>query len=196
VYGEALTGERASQPLSHEIFLIQDADVVTYTVVKTNGCDIAGPIQNRPRFARMQRTWQEIQEAKAPFLYQGEVPSEGVGLFFPVTLLDNPPAEAASVIRENFGPLRAVIKYQDLDEAVRLANGTPYGLGASVWGTDPESLDAIARRLEAGTVWINQHLNVHPNIPFSGHKSSGIGIEFSEDGLKEFCNVQVIANRR
>jgi acyl-CoA reductase-like NAD-dependent aldehyde dehydrogenase len=47
----------------------------------------------------------------------------------------------------------------------------------------------------AGTVWINQHINVHPNIPFSGHKNSGIGIEFSEDGLKEFCNVQVIANR-
>ena len=75
---------------------------------------------------------------KAPILYQGEVPSEGAGLFFPVTLLDNPPAEAAYVIRENFGPLRAVFKYRNLDEAVRLANGTPYGLGASVWGTDPE----------------------------------------------------------
>jgi hypothetical protein len=53
-----------------------------------------------------------------------------------------------------------------------------------------------SRRLDAGTVWINQHLNVHPNIPFSGHKTSGIGIEFGEDGLKEFCNLQVIANRR
>jgi len=91
------------------------------------------------------------------------------GLFFPVTLLDNPPAEAAYVIRENFGPLRAVIKYKDLDEAVRLANGTAYGLGASVWGTDPELLDAVARRLDAGMVWINQHLNLHPNVPFSGH---------------------------
>jgi acyl-CoA reductase-like NAD-dependent aldehyde dehydrogenase len=155
-----------------------------------------GPIQNRPQFALMQTTWEEIQEAKAPILYQGEVPSEGAGLFFPVTLLDNPPAEAAYVMRENFGPLRAVIKYQDLNEAVRLANGTPYGLGASVWGSDPELLDAVARRLDAGMVWINQHLNLHPNIPFSGHKNSGIGIEFSEDGLKEFCNVQVIANRR
>jgi acyl-CoA reductase-like NAD-dependent aldehyde dehydrogenase len=155
-----------------------------------------GPIQNRPQFARMQTTWEEIQEAKAPILYQGEVPSEGAGLFFPVTLLDNPPAEAAYVIQENFGPLRAVIKYKDLDEAVRLANGTSYGLGASVWGTDPELLDAVARRLDAGMVWINQHLNLHPNVPFSGHKNSGIGIEFGEDGLKEFCNVQVIANRR
>jgi acyl-CoA reductase-like NAD-dependent aldehyde dehydrogenase len=61
------------------------------------------------------------------------------GLFFPVTLLDNPPAEAAYVIRENFGPLRAVIKYKDVYEAVRLANGTPYGLEASRWGTDPAS---------------------------------------------------------
>jgi acyl-CoA reductase-like NAD-dependent aldehyde dehydrogenase len=55
---------------------------------------------------------------------------------------------------------------------------------------------AVARRLDAGMVWINQHLNLHPNIPFSGHKNSGIGIEFGEDGLKEFCNVQVIANNR
>jgi len=155
-----------------------------------------GPIQNRPQLARMQTTWEEIQEAKVPILYQGEVPSEGAGLFFPVTLLDNPPAEAAYVIRENFGPLRAVIRYKDLDEAVRLANGTPYGLGASVWGTDPELLDAVARRLDAGMVWINQHLNLHPNVPFSGRKNSGIGIEFGEDGLKEFCNLQVIANRR
>jgi acyl-CoA reductase-like NAD-dependent aldehyde dehydrogenase len=87
-------------------------------------------------------------------------------------------------MRENFGPLRAVIKYQDLDEAVRLANGTPYGLRASVWGTDPELLDAVARRLDAGTVWINQHLNVHPNVRFSGHKSLGIGIEFAKMGSK------------
>ena len=137
-----------------------------------------GPIQNRPQFARMQTTWEEIQEAKAPILYQGEVPSGGAGLFFPVTLLDNPPAEAAYVIRENFGPLRAVIKYQDLDEAVRLANGTPYGLGASVWGRDSESLDAVARRLDAGTVWINQHLNVHPNDSIQWlHKNSGVGID-------------------
>jgi acyl-CoA reductase-like NAD-dependent aldehyde dehydrogenase len=155
-----------------------------------------GPIQNRPQFARLQTTWEEIQKEKVPILYQGEVPSESAGLFFPVTLLDNPPAEAAYVIRENFGPLRAVFKYQDLDEAIRLANGTPYGLGASVWGKDPELLNAVARRLDAGTVWINQHLNAHPNIPFSGHKNSGIGIEFSEDGLKEFCNVQVIANKQ
>jgi acyl-CoA reductase-like NAD-dependent aldehyde dehydrogenase len=77
-----------------------------------------GPIQNRPQLARMQTTWEEIQEAKAPILYHGEVPSEGAGLFFPVILLDNPPAEAAYVIRENFGPLRSVIKYKDLDDAI------------------------------------------------------------------------------
>jgi acyl-CoA reductase-like NAD-dependent aldehyde dehydrogenase len=106
------------------------------------------------------------------------------------------PSQSRACAKKKLGPLRAVIKYQNLNEAVRLANATPYGLGASVWGTDPESLNAVARRLDAGTVWINQPLNVHPNIPFCGHKNSGIGIEFGEDGLKEFCNVQVIANRR
>src|SRR5260370_21765295 len=71
-----------------------------------------GPIQNRPQFARMQTTWEKIQEAKTPVLYQGIVPSEGGGLFFPVTLLDNPPAEATYVIRKIRGPLRARIKYR------------------------------------------------------------------------------------
>ena len=114
-------------------------------------------------------------------------------MFFPVTLLDNPPAEAAYIIRENFGPLRAVFKYKDLDEAVRLANGTPYGLGASVWGTDPESLDAVARRLDAGTVWINQHLVVNPNVPFGGNKDSGFGVQYGAEGLKEYCYLRVIS---
>lgn len=143
-----------------------------------------GPIQNQPQFARMQTAWKEIQEAKASILYQGEVPSEGAGLFFPVTLLDNPPAEAAYVIREIFGPLRAVIKYRHLDEAVRLANGTPYGLGASVWGTDPELLDAVARRLDAGTVWINQHLNVHPTFHSAVTRIQGLALNSARMGSK------------
>jgi acyl-CoA reductase-like NAD-dependent aldehyde dehydrogenase len=143
-----------------------------------------GPIQNRPQFARMQTTWEEIQEAKAPILYQGEVPSEGAGLFFPVTLLDNPPAEAAYVIRENFGPLRAVIKYKDLDEAVRLANGTPYGLGASVWGTDPELLDAVARRLMPGRFGsINTSISI-PTFHSAAIRIQGLALNSPKMGSK------------
>jgi acyl-CoA reductase-like NAD-dependent aldehyde dehydrogenase len=56
-------------------------------------------------------------------------------------------------------------------------------LGASVWGRDPATLDAVARRLEAGTIWINQHLNPHPDVPFTGHKASGLGVEFGTEGF-------------
>ncbi len=154
-----------------------------------------GPIQNRAQFLRLEETWREIKAAGTAILFRGEVPESGAGLFFPVTLLDNPPADAPYVQRENFGPLRAIIKYDSVDEAVRLANGTRYGLGASVWGQNPDVLRSVARRLDAGMVWINQHLNVHPNVPMSGHKDSGIGVEFGIEGLKEFCKIQILAER-
>ena len=155
-----------------------------------------GPIQNRAQFLRLEETWREIQACGTAILFRGDAPSGGADLFFPVTLLDNPPANAPYVQRENFGPIRAVMKYEDIDEAVRLANGTVYGLGASVWGKDEGQLLSVARQLDAGTVWINQHLNVHPNVPMSGRKDSGIGIEFGVEGLKEFCSLQAIAKLR
>ena len=75
-------------------------------------------------------------------------------------------------------------------------NGRPYRMAEFEITRILETYAPTLLRLDAGTVWINQHLNLHPNVPFSGHKNSGIGIEFGEDGLKEFCNVQVIANGR
>ncbi len=151
-----------------------------------------GAIANSPNAIAEFRT-AEIETSGTGILFRGDVPKGGAGLFFPVTLLDNPPADAAYVQRENFRPLRAVIKYDDIDEAVRQANGTPYGLGASVWGKDASRLLSVARRLEAGTVWINQHLNMHPNVSLNGRKNSEIGIEFGMEGLKEFCRIQMFA---
>jgi len=69
-------------------------------------------------------------------------------------------------------------------------------LGASVWGRDPATLDAVARQLEAGTVWINQYINPHPDVPFTGHKTSGLGVQFGPEGLRDFCNLQIIAARQ
>lgn len=152
-----------------------------------------GPIQNRPQFSRLEETWREIQASGTAILFRGEAPTAGAGLFFPVILLDDPPADAPYVVRENFGPIRAVFRYEDLDDAIRMANATPYGLGASVWGNDEKQLLSVARQLDAGTVWINQHLNVHPNVPKDARKDSGIGSEFGVEALKDFCSVQVIA---
>ena len=127
--------------------------------------------------------------------FRGVVPTNTEGFFFPVTLLDNPPDGAGFVTQEVFGPIRSILKYRNLDEAIRRANDSSYGLGASVWGSDPVQLRSVAGRLEAGTVWINQHAIRNPFVPASAYKDSGLGVEFGQEGLEEFCNMQVIAER-
>src|SRR5467141_1472206 len=151
-----------------------------------------GPIQNRAQLLRLQATWAAIQKDGVAVLYRGDE-IEGKGNFFPVTILDNPSPHADDVKLENFGPLRSLIKYGTIDEAIEIANSTDYGLGGSVWGRDPAELDAVAHRMEAGTVWINQHLVVNPNVPFGGNKDSGFGVQYGAEGLKEYCYLRVIS---
>ena len=93
---------------------------------------------------------------------------------------------------EQFGPALPIVRYNDLDEAVKMANGLDVGLGASVWSADSDAARSVAARLEAGTVWINSHGGVHPMIPFGGIKSSGYGLEFGTEGLKSVSVPQVI----
>jgi acyl-CoA reductase-like NAD-dependent aldehyde dehydrogenase len=152
-----------------------------------------GPVQNRMQFERIKEVWDEVQQSGVKILYQGEAPEQGY--FFPVTVLDNPPDDAPFVTKEVFGPIRSVLKYSTIDEAIQRANNTSYGLGGSVWGNDPAQLKAVAAQLRSGTVWINQHANLTGNIPFGGHKESGFGVELGLEGLKSYCNVQVIASR-
>ncbi len=71
-----------------------------------------------------------------------------------------------------------------------------YGLGASVWGSHPVQLRTVAERLEAGTVWTNQHAIPNPFVPASASKDSGLGVEFGQEGLEAFCNIQVIAAKQ
>ena len=164
-----------------------------------NGLDpdtALGPIQNQLQYQRLQSSWEEIKKSGAKILYRGDVPENETGFFFPVTLLDNPPEDASFVVQENFGPIRSVFKYKTVDEAIRRANNTSYGLGASVWGKRSNELQRVAGQLEAGTVWINQHLVRNPFVPAAAYKNSGIGVELGEEGLKEFCNIQVIAAKQ
>ena len=91
---------------------------------------------------------------------------------------------------EPFGPILPILSWKDEDDVISRANNTKMGLGASVWTTDLEEGRRIGSQLEAGSVWINSHLEVHPNLPFGGHKESGIGHEYGLSGVKAFCNVQ------
>lgn len=98
----------------------------------------------------------------------------------------------ALVDDEQFGPALPVVRYRDLDQAVAAANDNPNGLGGSVWGRDIDAARAVARRLDCGSVWLNRHGAVQPNVPFGGAKQSGIGLQFGIEGLKENTQTQVI----
>jgi len=89
-----------------------------------------------------------------------------------------------------------VIAYDDLDEAVRRANGTHFGLDASVWSADPDRAAEVAGRLECGTAWINTHLMQGPAQPFGGTKWSGIGVENGPWGLAGFYDLQTLYRAR
>jgi acyl-CoA reductase-like NAD-dependent aldehyde dehydrogenase len=91
---------------------------------------------------------------------------------------------------EIFGPVLSVLRYSDLEEAVRIANDTIYGLSAAVWSSDLEQAQEVAARLRAGTVWINDVHQVEPRCPFGGYKQSGLGREIGPDALKEYCEVK------
>jgi len=91
---------------------------------------------------------------------------------------------------EIFGPVLSVIKYKTVDEAVAMANDTMYGLGGGVWSRDKEKAMAVARRLRAGTVWINEWHLISEKAPFGGYKQSGIGREFGIEGLREYTETK------
>ena len=100
------------------------------------------------------------------------------------------------VDEEQFGPVLPIIKYQDVDHAVASANRLSAGLGASVWSANVERAKEVAGRIQAGTVWINQHGMIHPMVPFGGIKGSGYGVEFGIDGLKAVTRAQVISIKK
>ena len=92
---------------------------------------------------------------------------------------------------EIFGPVLSVIRYTDADDAVRIANDSDYGLGGTVWTSDPERGKALARRIRTGTIGINRYL-VDPGAPFGGVKASGIGRELGPDALHAYQAVKTI----
>jgi acyl-CoA reductase-like NAD-dependent aldehyde dehydrogenase len=150
-----------------------------------------GPIQNKPQFDKVQEYIEDCRKNSYRFALGGETQS-GPGWFVPVTLVDNPPDDSRVVTEEPFGPILPVLKWRDEEDVIKRANDTPYGLGASVWGRDLDAVERIGRRLEAGTVWLNEIHQYSPHQAFGGHKESGIGCENSLHGLMEYTNWQTI----
>ena len=149
-----------------------------------------GPIQNRDQFERVCELVEDARAAGARILCGGE-PLPGKGYFYPPTIVADIADGTRLVDEEQFGPVLPVIRYRDVDEALRLANASTNGLGGSVWSGDLEAARALANRLECGTVWINGHAEVLPHCPFGGCKMSGFGVEFGLEGLLEYTRPQL-----
>jgi acyl-CoA reductase-like NAD-dependent aldehyde dehydrogenase len=122
----------------------------------------------------------------------GGAPLERPGYFIPPTIICDLDDDAPLVREEQFGPVLPVLKYSDIDEVVERANDSEYGLGGTIWGKDLGRAMDVARRIDTGTVWINQHPSVDARIPFRGSKQSGLGAELGEAGLLEYTQAHII----
>jgi aldehyde dehydrogenase (NAD+) len=116
----------------------------------------------------------------------------GKGYFYQPTVFDNVTSAMTIAREEIFGPVLAVIDFADLDEAIARANDTPYGLAAAVWTRDIKKAHYVARRLQAGTVWVNTYNVYDTAAPFGGYKASGFGREMSSHAIDHYTQVKTV----
>lgn len=153
--------------------------------------NLLGPLQNERQYNRVIELVEDAKAQGATILTGGE-PAGGNNYFYPVTFVTDVKDGMRLVDEEQFGPVLPIVRYTDIEDAVQRANGLEFGLGASVWGTDPEQTRKVATKLEAGTVYVNKHAEIAPNIPFGGIKCSGVGVEFGEEGLAAYTSIKII----
>jgi acyl-CoA reductase-like NAD-dependent aldehyde dehydrogenase len=151
---------------------------------------VLGPIQNKRQYDRVMALLEDAKASNLTLLQGAETPAKGY--FIPVTIVDNPPESARVVQEEAFGPILPMLKFKDVDDVIERANASEYGLAGAVWSKDVSKAIEIARRMETGTVWINQNLNLRPDTPFAGRKGSGLGVENGMEGLLEYMAPQAV----
>ncbi|MDD3043427.1 MAG: aldehyde dehydrogenase family protein [Methanosarcinaceae archaeon] len=161
----------------------------------SEGVDL-GPLNSGKQRACVLNLLEEVRaKEEGTVLTGGRVP-EGVeyaaGNFFEPTLITDVVPDSRLLREEVFGPLLPILRVRDLEEAIGEANRTKYGLGASVWTKDIDRIRAACEGLEAGTVWVNQHLKVAPELPFGGMKESGFGRENGGDALSEYLESKTV----
>jgi acyl-CoA reductase-like NAD-dependent aldehyde dehydrogenase len=149
-----------------------------------------GPLQNRAQFEKVKKLIDGAKKDGATVI--GGESGGRRGYFIAPAIVTNVKEGSGIVDEEQFGPVVPLIRFKSDDEIAARANASPYGLGASVWSSDLARAEKIAAALDAGTVWINQHVAIGPHIPMAGAKQSGVGVEQGLEGLAEFTQLRVL----
>ncbi len=149
-----------------------------------------GPVQNKMQFDKVNALLDDARTRGT--VLAGGTPLDRPGYFIPPTIVRDLDDDAPLVREEQFGPVLPVLSYTDIDDVIRRANDSDYGLGGTVWGKDVARATAVAKRIDTGTVWVNQYLAIDPSIPFRGTKQSGLGGELGEAGLNEYTQPHII----
>lgn len=151
-----------------------------------------GPLARADILAELERQVEASVRLGARVLAGGKRLGVGPGFYFQPTVLAAVAPGMPAYDEELFGPVAALIPAQDEDDALRIANDTVFGLGASIWTQDPAKAEMLAARIEAGTIYINGMVKSDPRLPFGGMKMSGFGRELSSYGIKEFVNIKTV----
>lgn len=147
-----------------------------------------GPLSSQAQLSKVKGYVDEAQQQGIQVIRCTEVPSEG--FYFPPTIIVDPPQTATCVCEEIFGPVAVVKHFSTEEEAIALANDTPYGLAGSVWTLNVQRAMRMAKAIQAGTVWVNDHLPIASEMPHGGFKMSGVGKDMSHYALEEYTIVK------
>lgn len=156
-----------------------------------NEATTIGPMSSAKARDDMHEQVQKSVEAGAEVLVGGK-PVEGPGAFYEPTILTNVKEGMPAYSEEFFGPVALVISVKDEDEAIKVANATEFGLGASLWTSSIERAKKLIPHIDSGAVFVNGMVKSDPRLPFGGVKKSGYGRELSHYGIKEFMNVKTV----
>jgi len=151
-----------------------------------------GPLATRAIRDELADQVERSRAAGARVVLGGTVP-DGVGWYYPPTVLVDAPAGSPARLEETFGPVATVIRVGDLDEAIAVANETEFGLGAAAFTSDRAEAERLAVEIEAGAVFVNGMVASDPRLPFGGVKRSGYGRELAHFGIREFVNIKTVS---